>query len=298
MRVHRYLAVMPLALCLAPAPAFCADEKVPGDEWEATVRMSMPGMAMQMPPQTAKVCREKNRAWDGPPMDKQTEDRCKVSGWQVSGNHATWKVTCEGGMSGTGDMTFTPDSYTGTMNVSMEGRAMKMDLSGKKTGKDCDAMENARAMQRAQKQAADAQEYLPGGSKDPMIAACNEAAASGNRSMFMGPGAQCKKPEQKEAFCKAAVTRKAFDGYIKEAGGQQTVAKEVTAFCGTSIDFVLKNLCADALAHEDLTFLANNCPDKGKELAQKYCAGRKFSSIPEETVRNFCIAYAEKLLKK
>jgi hypothetical protein len=297
MRVRRYLAVM-LALCLAPAPAFFADEKVPGDEWESTVRMSMPGMDMQMPPQTSKYCRAKNRAWDGPPMDKQTEDRCKVSGWQISGGHATWTVTCDGGMSGTGDMTFTQDSYTGTMNVAMEGQAMKMNLSGKKTGRDCDAMETVRAMQRAQQQAAEAQEYLPGGSKDPMIAACNEAVAAGNRSMFMGPSAPCKKPEQKAAFCKGAVTDKAFRSYVREGNGQMTVASEVATFCGTSVDFVLKDLCSKAAATEDLDFLGSHCPEQAKPLAQKYCAGRKFTAIPEASIRAFCSAYAEKLLTK
>src|SRR5262245_36646523 len=136
MRIRRAVAsLLPLALGLLPASAApAAADKVPGDEWETTIRMSIPGMSMQMPPQTSKFCRAKNGTWDQPPMDRQTQERCKVSDWQVSGNHATWKVTCQGNMSGTGDMTFAPDSYTGTMNVSMEGQAMKMDMAGKKTG--------------------------------------------------------------------------------------------------------------------------------------------------------------------
>src|SRR5947207_1204842 len=71
------------------------------------------------------------------------------------GNRATWKVTCEGGMSGTGDITYQPDSYQGTMTVTMDQGSMKMDLSGRRTGKACDAEEVKKTIERAQKQADD-----------------------------------------------------------------------------------------------------------------------------------------------
>jgi hypothetical protein len=288
---------LPLALFLAPRTSF-ADEKVPGEEWEATTKMSMPGMPMQMPARTSKFCRAKSKAWDEPPMDRQSQDRCKMSDYRLVGNHATWKMTCDGGMSGTGDMTFQTDSYAGTMIVSMEGGSMKMDLSGRKTGVECDAMEMQRTIDRAKKQAAEAEEYVPGGSKDPMIAICNEGAASGNRSLFIGPSAQCKKPDQKAVFCRNAVTRKAFDTYVREGQGQMTVVSEVASFCGTTADAVVKDLCPKALDTEDLTFLAMHCPGQAKPLAQKYCAGRKFTTIAEDTIRAFCSSYAEKLLAK
>jgi hypothetical protein len=38
-------------------------------------------------------------------------------------------------MSGTGDMTFTPDSYTGTMKVTMDQGSMKMDMTGNEPGR-------------------------------------------------------------------------------------------------------------------------------------------------------------------
>jgi len=284
-----------LALYLVPIPSSFAANTVPGEEWETTVKMSMPGMPMQMPARTSKFCRAKDKAWDAPPMDKQTQDQCKITDYKLTGNHATWKVTCQGGMSGTGDLTYQTDSYAGTITMSTEAGDMKMDLSGRKTGTACDAMENVRTAERMQRQAAEAQEYAPGGSKDPMIAACSEGAASGNRALFMGPDALCKKPEQKAAFCKTAVTQKAFETYTREGSN---ALSEVATFCGTSVEYVRKDLCKKAVAAEDLLFLANHCEEEARPFAEKLCAGRKFTSIADDKTRGFCAQYAGKLLGK
>ena len=105
----------------------------------------------------------------------------------------------------------------------------------------------------------------------------------------------CKKPEHKEAFCRAAVTQKAYVAYFREGGD---ALSEVAAFCGTSVEFMRKDLCKKAIAADDLEFLVNHCEDDAKPLAEKLCAGRKFTAIPDQKTREFCIQYAGKLLKK
>lgn len=286
---------LPIALLLpfaAGAPFANAAEKVPGEEWEMTTKMSMPGMPMQMPARTTKICRAKGKAWDEPPMDKASQDRCKMTDYKVSGNHATWKVTCEGDMSGTGDMTFQADSYAGTMTMKTEAGSMKMELSGKRTGKDCDAEENTRVIERAKKQSEDAQKAQV----DAMAAMCREGAASVNRYAFIGPAAQCKTPELEAAFCKSVASEKGYEGLLREGNGETKILAEVAAFCGTTGEAIRADLCPKALAGASLDFVGRHCPGEAKSYAQQHCAGRKFTSIPEASVRGFCASYAEKLL--
>jgi len=294
MKLRLAAPLVPLTLLLAstvPSPVRAAT--VPGDEWEVTTKMSMEGMPMQMPARTQKICRAKDRAWDEPPMDKQSQERCKVSDWNVSGNHATWKVTCEGGMSGTGDMTFTPDSYTGTMKVTMDQGSMKMDMTGKRTGKDCDAEEMKRTVEHAKKQADDAQKAQA----DAMAAMCRDAAATGNYRMLLGPTAlpQCKDPQYKPPFCAFTKGYKGYDNLL--AANDPKVMSDVMSYCGTSGDAILKDLCSRATAEKEYRFLAGRCPAEAKALAQKECSGRQFTGAPPSSVQGFCVMYAEKLLK-
>ena len=59
----RLAAAAALVLLLVLSPALAADP--PGVLWETTSQMSMPGMPMQMAPQTQKVCSPKT--WTKPP---------------------------------------------------------------------------------------------------------------------------------------------------------------------------------------------------------------------------------------
>ena len=115
--------------------------------WEVTMQMEMPGMP-QMPPMTTTQCLTKEDAADpqkalpqrpqrgGPP------DRCKVSDYKADGNKITWSMKCEGAnaMTGTGEMLYKGDTYTGAMIMNMtqngQSMAMTMKYSGKRLG-DC-----------------------------------------------------------------------------------------------------------------------------------------------------------------
>jgi hypothetical protein len=201
-------------------------------------------------------------------------------------------VDCDGGMSGTGDITYQADSYAGTMTIDAGEGSMKMDLTGRRTGKDCDAEENTKAMERVKKQIADSQKAQV----DMMAAACREGAESVNRYLFIGPTAQCKSPEQKAAFCATVKARKGYESLMREGNGETKVLDETAAVCGTTGAAIREDLCTKAAAGKDLTFVGRNCPREAKAIAIADCAGRKFTSIPDENVRAYCVAYAEKLL--
>lgn len=62
---------------------------------------------------------------------------CKVSDYKTTGNMVTWKMTCTGPqtMTGEGALTFSGDTYTGTLTLTSP-QAMTMKMDGKRLG-DC-----------------------------------------------------------------------------------------------------------------------------------------------------------------
>ena len=127
-------AAASLVLVLALSPARAADPT--GVLWESTSQMAIPGMPMQMPAQTAKVCSAKT--WTKPPPGG--DKSCVSSDYKMVGNKATWKMQCSGQMpmQGTGEITFDgSDSYTGAIQATSQGTNMTIKLSGKKVG-TCD----------------------------------------------------------------------------------------------------------------------------------------------------------------
>ncbi|MGE0031303.1 MAG: DUF3617 domain-containing protein [Steroidobacteraceae bacterium] len=124
-------------LLLVLAPARAAEE--PGILWETTSQsvMEMQGNPMQMPPQTSRMCAAQE--WKQPPAGGGQE--CVTTNFIVVGNKATWAVQCSGQMTmtGTGEMTFSGDSYTGLIKflVAEMGMNMTVRLSGRKVG-TCD----------------------------------------------------------------------------------------------------------------------------------------------------------------
>jgi hypothetical protein len=122
------------ALLLVLAPALAEDP--PGVLWQTTSQMVMEGMPFKPPPTTLKVCTA--REWTQPPQGG--DESCVTTNFQRAGNKATWNVQCSGKMpmTGTGEITFADDgSYTGAINATADGMAMKINLSGKKIG-TCD----------------------------------------------------------------------------------------------------------------------------------------------------------------
>jgi hypothetical protein len=113
--------------------------------WEVTMQMQMAGSPIQMPEMKTTRCVTPEDAKDptrslpsGPEGRGGQKSDCKVSDYKVSGNTATWKMACTTpqAMTGTGEMTFTDDSYTGTLKTEMAQGQMAMKMAGKRLG-DC-----------------------------------------------------------------------------------------------------------------------------------------------------------------
>ena len=113
--------------------------------WESTMQMQMAGSPIQMPEMKNTRCVTPEDAKDpsrslpsGPEGRGGQKSDCKMSDYKVTGNTATWKMVCTSpqAMTSTGEMTFTDDSYTGTMKMDSPQGPMTMKLAGKRVG-DC-----------------------------------------------------------------------------------------------------------------------------------------------------------------
>ncbi len=122
--------------------------------WEVTVEMQMPNMpnmpqGMSMPPMKSMHCVTKEEAADltkalpsAPARGGGPAPDCKVTDQKIEGNKVTWAMTCTGAnpMSGTGEVVYAGDSYTGNMVMNMarggQPMAMTMKYTGKRLG-DC-----------------------------------------------------------------------------------------------------------------------------------------------------------------
>ncbi len=138
-----FAAVLGLAV-----PALCTADALairPG-EWEVTVQMNMPGMPVQMPPQTTTYCLTEEQARDPKrAMEKLNESgsNCRMKNFEQSGNSANWTVECTGPQAAQaeGNMTFNGrDAYQGSMQMTVNGpqgpMVMTHTMRGRRVG-DC-----------------------------------------------------------------------------------------------------------------------------------------------------------------
>ena len=120
-----------LGLALSAVTPAGAQPKEPGDLWEVTNEMSMPGMPAgmalpQRPPQ--RLCRARNA--DKPPVEEN--DRCEMSDIKRTPNSFSWKMVCKGNppSSGNGEIVYQGrDSYTGTMQMTVGKDSMTMKIN-------------------------------------------------------------------------------------------------------------------------------------------------------------------------
>lgn len=127
--------VCAIAVAAAAAAQTPKSPQKPG-KWQVTMEMDMPGMPQKMPPFTTEVClTEADLADPQRAVPKDAKSDCKVSDYKVKGNTATWAMECPSQkMTGTGEATFTGDSYTGSMKMAMGEQKMTMKHSGKWLG--------------------------------------------------------------------------------------------------------------------------------------------------------------------
>jgi hypothetical protein len=134
----RYHSVRLLAAALLSilAAAAVADER-PGNLWQTTSQMVMPGAPFSPPPSTMQLCTA--REWTQPPPPPAGQS-CTVSNFQRTETTVSWDTQCTGEMemSGHGEITFTSaDSYAGTIEFAAQGMNVTVNLTGTKIG-ECD----------------------------------------------------------------------------------------------------------------------------------------------------------------
>lgn len=141
MQINRTMAIVCL-LCLVSFSALVRTQEIRRDgRWEVTMEMDMPNMPMKMPPMKTVQCVTKEQVDDPNQLPKGAQEKnkdCKVSDYKVTGNTVTWTMTCTGknAMTGTGEMTYSADSYEGSMKMKTATGEMAMKYTGKRLG-DC-----------------------------------------------------------------------------------------------------------------------------------------------------------------
>lgn len=135
-----------LAVSIAVTAAIAQSPVRPG-QWETSMQMEMAGSPIQMPAMRNTRCVTPEDAKDpsrslptGPEGRGGQKSDCKTSDYKVTGKTATWKMVCTSPqtMTSTNEMTFTDDSYNGTMKMESPQGPMTMKISGKRLG-DCPA---------------------------------------------------------------------------------------------------------------------------------------------------------------
>lgn len=299
----RFAALASLAVLAVASPALAAKggdvPKEPGVWWEQSMEMQMTGFAV--PPTTSKICLPKKGLEEPPPAGD--DQKCKITDQKRTGNRMTWKVKCEGGVSGEGDITSGPESYSGTMLMRIEGNDMRMKMKGKKLGGDCDANEMKRTVAKMQDDVETAQANQAKQAEE----ACAQAAEDVNVGAFVSPYAgvpvQCNDPAR---FCANLETRRGVAA-LRRDEAFPGARKKAEKLCKKDLAAIEKKLCADEakrqekklqLADEDAAdFIVGACPDLAKTLAKRECAGRKFTALPQAQ-REFCVRWSQQGLSQ
>jgi hypothetical protein len=291
----RFVSLASLAILLGalPAPATAAAPgREPGTYWEQTVEMQMTGFAM--PPQTSKVCMPKG-SWEEPPKGRD-DGKCEMTDVKRTGSRMTWKLKCQDGTTGQGDMTYGPESFSGTMAMHTQGQDVQMKMKGRKLGGDCDAGEMKRKVAEMKQQVEDQQ----AAQARAQAQACEDAASSMQLSAFVPfyPTVPVSCADASK-FCARLETREGLVAFRKGSREEGARAK-AEKLCKKDLAAIEARLCTASAKELDqskrlegdaLEFVFASCPDQAKAIAKRECAGRKFTALPEAQ-RDFCTKYA------
>jgi hypothetical protein len=299
----RFAPLAALALAVAPA-ARAADLKDPKDippepgvYWETSVEIEMPGLPFAIPPQKSKACLPKKGQDEQPPAQGNKDQKCQMTDMKKSGSRMTWKMKCEDGSTGEGDITWEKDSYAGTMSMRQKGRDMNMKMSGKKLGGDCDASEMKRQVATMKKQADDRKQDMA----RQQAQQCDEAAETAKLSLFESPVAKIPPlcPDTSK-LCAKLETRKGL--LLLKTREQPPDAREkAEKLCKKDYDPVVEKYCSSAEKEhaqgktwdaDTVEFVFGYCKALSKALSKKECAGRSYTAMPPAQ-RAFCVGLAE-----
>ncbi|MDD2925720.1 DUF3617 domain-containing protein [Rhodoferax sp.] len=239
----------------------------PGEYWEITTKMDMPGMPVAMPATTIKTCVPKGAERD---PSYTTQKECKVSDVKHIGNKTSWKMRCErkdGVMEGSGDVTASADQSEGTIRLSSTSGGRKMDMTqsykSRRLGGSCDTEE---VVQKAFGQL------------------CDTSGRSTVQQIQMGQVLLDNKmcPGRKQAFCEAVRAEAPRDAKVYGAlvDSARNPKVQVARECGVDMDASAKSLCS-TLNGGNIGALSRFCPAEAKAYRElerrKACEGRSFT---------------------
>jgi hypothetical protein len=282
-------AIALVVICVAPTSVPAAG---PDELWEITMKMEMPGMPA-MPGQTSQVCTKKG---DRDPSKQGPKDSdCKMVDHKQSGNRMTWKAVCTKpeAMTILGDVTYSGDSYQGTMKMTGGEMDMTQYIAGKKIG-GCTYEEPAKKVEaiKAQTHAAIAKE-------------CDQQIEELQPLMFFGgqnlPPESLLCKDRKADFC--ARSDKVAQQMRDPAGFEAASSKyphwrDAMKACRKDPAVVTGPACKTAVDKKNWSFVAANCPVEGRAIAQQQCAGMDYTSMSTSPYREVCQTYGADLAKK
>jgi len=126
------LMILVLLVCFACAPA---GPNMKEGQWEITTKMEMPGMPMQIPPQTRNQCLTKK---DVVPQKVEPGQDCKMVTKKIKGDTVTWVMECETSEGPTvldGHVTYKGEIFEGVIKMKQGGKEITQKLSGRWIGK-------------------------------------------------------------------------------------------------------------------------------------------------------------------
>lgn len=134
-KVGSYLLAGLVVLSSAATAMASQSPQKPG-KWKLKMEMEMPGMPVKLPPMTFEVCLTEEDLKDpqkSVPNDPKSD--CKVGDYSVEGNTVSWTVDCpKQDMKGSGEITYSGDTYKGAMKMNMGGQEMTTKYSGQWVG--------------------------------------------------------------------------------------------------------------------------------------------------------------------
>ena len=136
MRKSMLYVVAGLLALMFVMPAVAAENPQKPGKWQIKMEMEIPGMPMKMPPFTTTVCiNEEDLKDPQKSVPNDPKSQCKVSDYEIDGNTVSWTVDCPKQQTkGKGEITFTDESYSGSMVMTVGEQEMKTKYSGKWLG--------------------------------------------------------------------------------------------------------------------------------------------------------------------
>jgi hypothetical protein len=253
----------------------------PDELWETTMKMEMSGMTMGG--DTQQMCIKKGRK-DADLVPKS--DECTTTDVKTSGNRTTFSMVCKGDppMSGTGDITSTPNATNGRMTMRSTRRGEEMTMtqtfSSKRIGTCTDTTEQFIAKVDADSKAMTAK-------------VCAEQMEALEPTMFEA-GSACA--GQRKAFCDKVA---ALTGELREPAGHAAARRKYPgtlqrAFrsCGQDYAAATAVACGKAVAQQNWNFVGSGaCDDQVRAHAPRYCNTGPNKS-PDPQYAALCARYA------